>query len=221
MKYRGMLGLTTSALLGFALVARAEPHKPPGPPGEHMGPPGEHTGPPGDHMGPPGGHMGHGPGPGPSGSAAGRGWDAKKNQGDQGDLAEQFRHHRPKPDEAAAKLGELRSTFAARRQAHRERMRAEFGPGALRHPEVFAELRKHARRMAFLNRAKLVATTELDEPKRTATLGRIDKLLASEQARHQTAIQKLKAATPPSPSASAVASAVPAPAVPAPAGSTP
>jgi hypothetical protein len=70
--------------------------------------------------------------------------------------------------------------------------------------------------MAFLNRAKLVATTELDEPKRTAALGRIDKLVASEQARHQTAIQKLKAESPPTPSASAVSSAVPAPA-----GSTP
>src|SRR4051794_26186677 len=142
MKYRGMLGLTTSALLGFALVARAEPHQPPGPPGEHRGPPGE-------HMGPHGEHMDHGPGPAPSGSAPGRGWDAKKNQGDQGDLAEQFRHHRPKREEAEAKLGELRSTFAARRQAHRERMRAEFGPAALNHPGVFAELRKHARRMAF------------------------------------------------------------------------
>ncbi len=219
MKYRGMLGITTSALLGFALVAQAEPHKPP--PGEHMGPPGEHTGPPGDRTGPPGAHMGHGPGPAPSGSAPAPGRDAKKNQGDQGDLAEQFRHHRPKPEEAEAKLGELRSTFAARRQAHRERMRAEFGPAALSHPDVFAELRKHARRMAFLNRAKLVATTELDEPKRTAALSRIDKLLASEQARHQKAVQKLKAESPPTPSASAAASAVPAPAVPAPAGSTP
>lgn len=208
MKYRAMLGLTTSALFGFVLVARAEPNKPPHP--EHMP---HRPGPaPSDSA------AVHRPGPAPSGSAPGRGWDARKNQGDQGELAEQFRHHRPKPEEAEAKLGELRSTFAARRQAHRERMRADFGPAALSHPDVFAELRKHARRMAFLNRAKLVATTELEEPKRTAALGRIDKLIASEQARHQAAVQKLKAERPSTPaaSASAVTSAVPAPA-----GSTP
>jgi hypothetical protein len=185
-----MLGLTLSALFGWVLVAQAEPTKPPKP----------------------GDRMTHRPGPAPSGSAAGRGFDARKGQGDQGDLAEQFRHRRPKPGEAEAKLGELKATFAARRQAHRERMRADFGAAALSRPDVLAELRKHARRTAFLNRAKLVATTELEEPKRTATLSRIDKLVASEQARHQAAVQKLQAENPPAPAASASASAVPAPA---------
>jgi hypothetical protein len=207
MKHGTMFGLVTSALFGVVFVARAAPD-----PSKHAD------------------HMPHRPGPPPAGSSATpsganptpagsgptRGWEARKNHGDQGDLAEEFRHHRPKPEEAQAKLGELRATFAARRQAHRELLRADFGKMALSHPNLVAELRKHARRMAFLNRAKLVATTELDDPKRTAALGRIDKLIATEQARHQTALQKLKGESPPSPSASAVASAMPAPA-----GSTP
>ena len=184
-----MFGLVTSVVFAVALVAHADPDKPAAPQ-----------------------RMAHRPGPAPSGSGAAHGWEARGEHGDQGDLAEQFRHHRPKPEEAQAKLGELHSTFAARRQAHRELERADFGKTALSHPEVLSELKKHGRRMAFLNRAKLVATTELDEPKRTAMLSRIDKLVAREQTRHQTAVQKLKADSPPSPSASAVASAVPAPA---------
>jgi hypothetical protein len=127
----------------------------------------------------------------------------------QGDVAEGFRHHRPKPEEVQAKMGELRATFAARREAHREAMRNQLGPGAFSRPDLLEELKKHARRMAFLNRAKLVATTDLEEPKRTTTLTRIDKLVSKEQARHQSAMQKLK--TQPTPGASAPApSAAPA-----------
>lgn len=185
----------TSVVLSVALAAHAEPEN-----------------------SPPSGRMGHHPhpmpsgmAPAPSGSGPAHGWPGHPNQAGEGDLAEQFRRHRPKPEEAEAKLGELRASFAARRQAHREMLRADFGKGELGHPDLVAELRKHARRMAFLNRAKLVATTDLDEPKRTATLTRIDKLLASEQTRHQTALQKLKTAGAPNSSASAVATAAPAP----------
>lgn len=144
-------------------------------------------------------HKPHRPmaGPVPSGSAH---WQ----RGGQEELAEQFRRHRPKPEEVQAKLGELHRTAGERRDLHRSELRAQFGD-ALGRQDLREELAKHARRTAFLNRAKLVATTELDEPKRSAALTRIDKLLSTENARHDGAVQKLKAATP-----SSVASAAPA-----------
>lgn len=206
MNSRAVAGLATAALLGVAVLASAKPDNP-----EHGEKMGHHPGGPAPSgSGPMHGWEGRG-GPGPHGFPAPSGsvplMHGPGAQGDQGDLAEAFRHHRPKPEEAAAKMGELRASFAARREAHRERMRAEFGNGALNRPEMFAEFKKHARRMAFLNRAKFVATTELDEPKRTTTLTRIDKLVQKEQARHQSALAKLKAQAAPGPSGSAPAAA--------------
>jgi hypothetical protein len=64
--------------------------------------------------------------------------------------------------------------------------------------------------MAFLNRAKFIATTELDDPKRSSALVRIDKLLAREKERHQRRVEKLKSNVPtPGPSGSASATPVP------------
>jgi hypothetical protein len=199
-----MAGLAAGALVGVALLASAKPDK-----ADHADKP--------DH----GDRMPHrawpGPSGAPSGSASGRGFGAHSSQGD---LAEAFRRHRPKPAEAQAQIAELRGTFLARREAHRELVRTEFGRAALTQPDLVAELKKHARRMAFLNRAKLVAATELEEPKRTTTLDRIDKLTAKEQARHDTAIQKLKGEANTNPSALAAGSGAPS-AAPAPAGSAP
>lgn len=118
---------------------------------------------------------------------------ARWAHGGQEELAEQFRKRRPKPEEVQAKLRELHATADARRDEHRAELRKEFG-NALGRKDLDDELRKHARRNAFLSRAKLVATTELDEPKRSAALARIDKLSAQENTRHDRAVQKLKAA---------------------------
>lgn len=175
--------LAAGVLFGTALLARAKPDK--------------------DFAG----RLAHRPEPPPSASAPGRG---PGSHGSQGDLAEMFRHHRPKPEEAKARIAEFRQTFAARREAHRELVRTEFGGAALSHPGLIAELKKHARHLAFLDRAKLVATTELAEPKRSATLARIDQLTAREEARHTAAIQKLKGEPAPTPSALAAASSAPA-----------
>jgi hypothetical protein len=142
-------------------------------------------------------------GPGPDAGAVPSG-SARWLRGGQGDLAEQFRRRRPRPDELQTKLGELRQSASERRELHRRELRAEFGP-ALGHKDLQDELAKHARRIAFLNRAKLVATSELDEPKRSTALARIDKLLTQENARHDGAVLKLKTAAP-----SGVASAAPA-----------
>jgi hypothetical protein len=113
----------------------------------------------------------------------------------QAEVAEQFRKHRPSSDEANRAIAEARATARARREAHIADLKQRYPGMTLGNREGLGELRAHARRMAFLNRAKVVAATELDEPKRTTTLARIDKLLAAEQTRHLKRMQALR--TPP------------------------
>jgi len=125
--------------------------------------------------------------PAPSGSAF---------HGGQGDIAEAFRRHRPNQEEVKAAMMAAHENAKGRRDARMLEVRQRFGPMVLARREVFEELRVHARRMAFLNRAKLVATTELEEPKRTTALARIDKLTTAENTRHEQQIAKLRAASP-------------------------
>jgi hypothetical protein len=163
-------------------------------------------------------HLGErmrGPGPGPSGSAS------AGPRHIHGDWAEDFRKRRPTPKELMERLAEIKASAGARRSAHMAEVRARFG-AALGRREVMEELRRHARRVAFLNRAKFIATTEFDEPRRTTALARIDKLMTKEKARHERRVEKLKSNAP-SPGPSGSASAGPTPttsaAPPAPAGS--
>jgi len=147
------------------------------------------------------------PHPAPSGSGF---------RGGQAEIAEAFRKHRPSQEELSAAMAAAHDSAKVRRDARIFEVRQRFGAMALSRREVLEELRVHARRMAFLNRAKLVATTELEEPKRAKALARIDKLTAAEKARHEERIAKLRAAgdadggaplapsgTPPLPSGSA------------------
>jgi len=175
----------------------------------------------------PSGFPGAGPSGFPSGFGPGRpapsGWPPRSWPAE---LAEQFRKHRPNQEEARRAIAEARATAHARRDAHIAELKQRYAAGALGSQEGLGELRVHARRMAFLNRAKMVATTELDEPKRTTTLARIDKLLAAEQVRHHKRMEALRTPnTAPSGAPSAVASGAPAPAAPvapaAPTGSAP
>ncbi len=116
--------------------------------------------------------------------------------GGQAEIAEAFRKHRPSPEELKSAMTAARENAKARREARMLEVRQRYGADALARREVFEELRVHARRMAFLNRAKLVATTELEEPKRAKALARIDKLTAIEQARHDARIAKLRSGSP-------------------------
>lgn len=121
----------------------------------------------------------------------------------QSDLADSFRLHRPTQEQMRAAIAAAHATAQARRQAHMAEARQRYGALASSNREVFVELRVHARRMAFLNRAKLVATTELEDPKRSTVLARIEKLTAAEQARHLGRMDALKANAAPAPSAGA------------------
>jgi hypothetical protein len=81
---------------------------------------------------------------------------------------------------------ERMASFKERREAHLRQMKARFSDFHLKNDALRNELRRHARAVAFLTRARMVAEEELtDEPKKAKVLKRIDVLLAKEQARHE------------------------------------
>jgi hypothetical protein len=89
------------------------------------------------------------------------------------------------------RLAELRASMKKRQTDHRKAL-AERYSGVLERPNVREELRHHARRAAFLNRALLVAQTELDAKKGAKTIERIEKLLEKEDARHERAMRRFE-----------------------------
>jgi hypothetical protein len=209
MKNSGLFSLTAVIALGVVGLAQAKPE--PGNSGVgHGHPPGPPPGGSGFAHGRPGGPepMGSGflrPGPAPSGSVREvRSWQA--------DVAEAFRKHRPNKEELRDAITKAQASAKGRREARLLEMRQRYGAAAFANREVLAEFRVHARRMAFLNRAKVVATTELDEPKRSKVIARVDKLTQSEQERHEKRMEAFRAARPgepggaPSLAASAAAS---------------
>ena len=231
MKHHQILALGACAL-GLALTpasARAEP--PPGAAERHPdmkhGRPGEHAGRP-DGM--PGGHGGmpagmaergeHGK-PGDDDHKPG---DAGKPEGGHGDrfrgamreLHEEFKAGKLKKEDLKDKLAKLRETSGERGKQHRQELGKRWG-GTLAQPSAVDELKHHARRMAFLDRAMLLAETDAKDKAKLSE--RISKLIDKENARHESAMERLKS-LPATPAASAggAPSAAPAAAA-APAGS--
>jgi hypothetical protein len=175
MKRLGMFSLVTVSVLGFGGLASATPDPAasvlrgrPAPSGAHPGPFGAH--------------------PAPSGSMGVR--------SSQAEMAEIFRKHRPNQEELKAAMSAAQANAKGRREARLLEMRHRYAAATLANREVFTELRIHAKRMAFLNRAKVVATTELDEPKRSKVIARVEKLTLTEQARHQRRMETLRADGP-------------------------
>jgi hypothetical protein len=101
-------------------------------------------------------------------------------------------HHNFKSETIKKRLAELMETHKARREARLAALRAKYSAGELGMPALMMELRHHARRMAFLNRARLIAENELEEPKRAKVLARIDKLIEKENERHERHVTRLK-----------------------------
>lgn len=113
-----------------------------------------------------------------------------------------------KKGDVKERLSDLRDHRAERAQTHREALRARFGT-ALAAPAARQELEHHARRMAKLNRAMIVAETEVSKDK-DKLKERIVKLMEKEQARHQRAMDRFQSRAPgAAASASASASAAP------------
>ncbi|HLM75915.1 MAG TPA: hypothetical protein VK459_24585, partial [Polyangiaceae bacterium] len=86
------------------------------------------------------------------------------------------------------RIEDLRQTRTERRKEHLKKWREKWGDLANR-PNVKAEVKVHARRMARLNHMRRVA----DGAGKTELVARIDKLIAREQARHTAALERFKA----------------------------
>ncbi len=93
-----------------------------------------------------------------------------------------------KKDALDAKHDQRAETRKDRREAHRLEVSKRWG-AVLKVPEAAAELKVSARRMARLTRARAVAV----EAGKTELVERADKLIARENERHTTAMERIKA----------------------------
>jgi hypothetical protein len=174
----------------------------------------------------PGKPEGKGPGDDKPGAALGK--DKDKGDGKDKDKAEHGKGHgsalrellhdlkqgKLKKEELKDHLAKLRDNMNERRKHHQSELKARYG-ATLAMPPVREELQHHARRMARLNRAMLVAQTEVTKDK-DKLVERIEKLIDKEQERHDRAMERFKS-MPNTPAASAgpAASAAPGAAAPA------
>jgi hypothetical protein len=107
------------------------------------------------------------------------------------ELHAEFAQGRLDKAELKERLAELRASVKERQKEHRQSVAERYGK-ALERPAVREELKHHARRSAFLNRALLVAQTELDPKDEGKTTDRIEKLIEKENARHERAMQRFE-----------------------------
>ena len=128
------------------------------------------------------------------------------------DLHEEMKAGKLSKDELKAKLAKLHETAGDRGKEHRRELSKRWG-AALGTPSARTELEHHARRMAFLNRALVLA--ESDAKNKTQLAQRITKLTDKENERHVRAMERLQAMSPTPPArASSVEPAVSAPPAP-------
>ena len=119
-------------------------------------------------------------------------------------LGEDYRQGRVKKADLEGRLAAMRESMKERRHDHQRAIERRWG-AALAHPACREELRHHARREAFLERALFLARTEVTKDQEKL-VERIEKLMTKEDERHARAMERLKA-TP----AGATPSALPAP----------
>ena len=128
------------------------------------------------------------------------------------ELYQDLKDGKLKKDELKAKLAQLQDTRNERRKEHREDIGKRWG-ATLALPPARDELKLHARRMAFLNRA-LVLSQGDTKPDKDKTIDRISKLIDKENARHDRAMARIQsqpaaaataATTAPAPSATTIA----------------
>ena len=231
MKNHQLLVLGFVAMIGAPTIARADDKPPaadkksdvkpdkrhelpghPGPPGRpgapgHDGVPG-HEGMPGSggtpgHLGKPGMHDDDRDGGGP----AHHGYKNAVRE-----LFQALKDGKIKKEELSAKLAQLNTTRDERRKEHREDVGKRWG-GTLAMPPARDELKLHARRMAFLDRALVLAQADT-KPEKAKTIDRISKLIEKENARHEKAMTRIQSqpvaaatAAPTAPAASAASAA--------------
>jgi hypothetical protein len=128
-------------------------------------------------------------------------------------LREDLKAGKVKKEELKDKLAKLHESAGERGKEHRHELGKRWN-GALAMPAAREELKHHARRMAFLNRALVLAQTEAKDKDKDKLLERITKLIDKEDERHERAMERFKSMPPAGASASAApaASAAPTPA---------
>lgn len=221
MKNHRFRTLGACALALALLPVAAHAHKPPaagGKPDDHAAKPGDHAAKPDDHPAKPEGAK---PDKDPKGE---RGDHGKPGIGDDADaqgkphghrrgamrqLQEDLKAGKVKKDELKDKLAKLRESAGERGKEHRQELGKRWG-NALALPPVREELKHHARRMAFLNRAMVLAETEAKDKDKDKLTERISKLIDKESERHDRAMEHLKSLPAPVASATAAPSAAPA-----------
>jgi phage terminase small subunit len=130
------------------------------------------------------------------------------------ELFDELKQGKLKKGELKDRLGELKEHRDDRAKEHREALKARFG-AALATPAAKEELEHHARRMARLDRALVLAETEVTKDK-DKLKDRIQKLIDKENTRHEAAMERFKSAgTPNAGAAAAAAPAAPTPGTPA------
>lgn len=102
----------------------------------------------------------------------------------------EFRAGKITKEELKQRLTKLRDNVADRRKAHREELKERWG-STLANPSAQEELRHHARRMARLNRALVVAQTEDKLKDKAKITERIESLTQKENERHERAMTRL------------------------------
>jgi hypothetical protein len=124
------------------------------------------------------------------------------------ELYQDLKDGKLKKDELKARLAGLQDTRSERRREHREELAKRWG-STLAAPPARDELKLHARRMAFLDRALVLAQADT-KPEKDKTIERISKLIDKENARHDRAMAGMHSqpavaapAAPPAPAASA------------------
>jgi len=100
-----------------------------------------------------------------------------------------------KPAEVKERLAKLRDDAKDRRKAHREALKERWGD-TLAKANVREELKHHARRTAFLNRALILAETERKGQDKDKLVARIEKLIEKENERHSKAMERIKSGQP-------------------------
>lgn len=107
------------------------------------------------------------------------------------DIMEAFQRGQIKLADIPARYAELAQTRPARRAARIEELQRSLGAEAFARKEVQAELAKHHRILAFAERARLVAESELEGFRRPANIVRIERLLLKENSRHKEVMERL------------------------------
>jgi hypothetical protein len=128
-----------------------------------------------------------------------------------GDIATAVQRGELKREEIPKRYAELRKTRAARRLARIDGLQQEIGKDVFERHEVQAEVAKHHRRVALLERARLVAESELEGLRRAGALVRIEGMRTREDDRFAEWLKGLKDARAARLNAPSAASAPPSP----------